>query len=440
MSPETNKEALYDLILQNGYTLSSLKHRKQTQILITQDKIEKIIEGPLPNHIKGKKTIQCHNKLIHPGLINSHTHAGMSLFRGYGDDLPLKEWLEDKIWPSEAKLTEEICYWGNRLAIAEMIKTGTTCFNDMYFFPHISAKAAKDAGVRAQVAAPIIKFMPEPPFKKIVEDNFNRFQKGEYGPQVKISLGPHAPYSVSFEDLQWSAHFAKTNDLPIHIHMAENEWEIAQCKDENKGLTPIRLLEETGILECSTILAHSIWLDEEDLVILQGKKVSAVHCPVSNMKLTSGGKSAQAFPYHLMKKMNINMAIGTDGQCSNNNLNLFEEMKFASLLAKHSSGDPTALNASEVLEMATVNGAKALGYDNLGQVKENYLADLIIMDLNELSMVPLHQIHSNLIYSMPADAIETVICAGNIVMENKIIPEIEEIKKRVTHYAQEICQ
>jgi 5-methylthioadenosine/S-adenosylhomocysteine deaminase len=397
---------------------------KKTDIFIGGNKIERISRNlnlKADEKIDGKG-----EKAILPGLINCHTHSAMTLFRGYGDDLPLKEWLEKKIWPLEAKLTDEDVYWGTKLAILEMIKTGTTCFNDMYWCGEAIIEAVKEMSLRAVIGPLVIDFS-----KKGSKENFERIHrnfKSEKLNLIKLAVAPHSLYAVSRENLIWAKNFVKKDNLLLHIHISETEKEVKDCLKKYR-MRPVEYLERIGFLSKNCILAHSIWLSEKEIKILAKRKPNVVYNPCSNLKLATG----EIFPYKKLKEKNINVCLGTDGAASNNNLDLFEEMKFGSLLQKHKEKDPTIAKAKEVLNWATINGAKALKI-NSGKIEERKLADIILIDLNKVSFVPGYNLISDLVYSASGDCVSDVICNGKILMRDKEIEGekkiVREIRKR----------
>lgn len=405
---------------------------KKADIVIEENKIKTIGKNL---NIKTEEKIDGRGeKAILPGLINCHTHSAMILFRGYADDLSLRDWLEKKIWPLESKLTEEDVYWGVKLACLEMIKTGTTCFNDMYWHfehPEITISAIKEIGLRAVVAFTMFDAVAEGT-KEIVQRLYNKF-KDRHSKLITFSLGPHSIYTVSKENLIWARNFAEKDNLTLHIHLSETEKEVKDCLRKYK-LRPVEYLDKIGFLNKNTILAHSIWLSDKEIKILEKRKCSVVYCPCSNMKLASG-----IFPYKKIKKQKINICLGTDGAASNNNLDLFEEMKFASLLQKTNEKDPTVAPANEIFEVATENGTKALKI-NAGEIKEGKLADLILIDLNQVCLTPKYNIISDLVHSCNGNCVSDVICDGKILMRDRWLEEEKEIIKKSKEIAKNLLK
>ena len=323
---------------------------RKKDVFIEGSKIKKI--GSNLN-LKAKEKIDGKGeKALLPGLINCHTHAAMSLFRGYGDDLSLKEWLEKKIWPLESKLTPDDIYWGTKLAILEMIKTGTTCFNDMYWMSEFSAQAAEEMGIKAKIGLVMLDFLPIGRKENILK-HWQFFKKKKFK-AVSFSIAPHSIYTVSRENLIWASKFAKKNNLILHTHISETEKEVKDCRKKWK-MKPIEYLDKIGLLSNRTVLAHGIWLSDREIRILSKKKCSVVYNPCSNLKLASG-----IMPYKKLKENKVNICLGTDGSASNNNLDMFEEMKVGALIQKYREQDPAICSAQEIFRSATSNGAEAL--------------------------------------------------------------------------------
>jgi 5-methylthioadenosine/S-adenosylhomocysteine deaminase len=360
--------------------------------------------------------IDGHQKAVFPGFVNAHSHAAMTLFRGFAEDLPLERWLNEKIWPAEAKHTDETVYWGTKLACLEMIETGTTCVNDMYFRPKQVYQAFFEMGLRAFVTDSIFDFFDSEKAekaKRMTEENLVLAQS--FDSTVRYSIAPHAIYSVSADLFKWSADFAKANGLIMHTHLAESRVEY-ENSIKNFGLSPVKYLHKLGVLSPNLSLAHVVWVDDEDIQILADHDVKVVHNPQSNLKIASGYQ----FKYEEMKQRGVTVCLGMDGCASSNNLDMTEAMKLASILQKAWRFDPTVLSEREVLDMATVNGAKALGI-NAGVVKEGYLADLMLVDLNQTAFTPNHDTIANLVFAANGSTVDTVICNGKILMQNRTI-------------------
>ncbi len=389
-------------------------------LIIENNKILEISEGKPPT-IHFDKVIEGCNKVLLPGLINTHTHLAMTLFRGYADDLPLMEWLENKIWPLEDKLTAADVYWGTMLAIAEMIRSGTTSFADMYFFMEEVALAVQNSGVRGVLSRGLIGNGPNG--EQSLQENVELIKKWNHQAEGRITVwfGPHAPYTCSPDYLSRVADLAKEMNVGIHIHLAETKHEYDSIS-EQFGKSPIALAEETGLFGCHVLAAHCVHLNARDFEILRKHNVKIAHNPESNMKLGSGIASVKE-----MLECGLTVSLGTDGASSNNNLDLLQEMRTAAFLQKVANLDPTALPAYQVLEMATINGARALGQEELiGSLAPGKQADMIIMDISKPHMVPCHDVVANIVYSAQAADVETVIVNGEVLMEARIIKSFDE--------------
>ena len=371
-----------------------------------------------------------------PSLINAHTHTAMTLFRGFGDDMPLQQWLEEKIWPREAELDHEMVYWGSRLAILEMIQTGTTFFNDMYWEFDAICEAVRDSGIRAMVSGVFIdQFDPEMA-KKQRNQNKRLFERTSRLPdRVQFALGPHSIYTVSPESLRWVGEFSQKHNLPVHIHLCETKEEVENCR-EQQGMTPVEYLDELDVLHDNLIAAHAIWLTDHDIEILAERGVSIIYNPISNLKLTSGDD----FAYSKLKNAGIPICLGTDGVASNNSYNLWEEIKMASLIQKNRQDDATALPAHEAFNLATSSAARIFDL-NCGRIEETARADFLMVreDHPSLAMSDIHDEFSHLAYTLSPDAIETVICDGEILMNNDEIEDKQEILDKARQYARKLC-
>lgn len=393
---------------------------KQQDVLIEGNRVARISDSITP---RGDETlIDATGKAIIPGMINTHTHAAMTLLRGYGDDLPLMTWLQDYIWPVEDQMTKEDVYIGAKLACLEMIKTGTTCFLDMYMHPLECARAVEETGLRAVLSYTLFdQGNPERAAldRKRSAEYLEAFSK--LSDRVQFNLGPHAIYTVSAEQLQFCHRFAQEHDLSIHLHLSETKGEVEECVRLH-GTTPVRYLERIGILSPRLILAHVIWVDDEELDLLAKYNVKVVHNPASNMKLASG----YAFRYEEMKNRGISVGVGTDGCSSSNNLDMFAAMRLASYLGKVWRFDSTAVNAPDIYASATKIGADILGID-AGVIAEGKLADLCLIDLQRPEMVPVHDLTSNLVYSASGSFVDTTIVDGRILMLGGKVEGEEEI-------------
>ncbi|WP_102400056.1 amidohydrolase [Haloimpatiens massiliensis] len=376
------------------------------------------------------KVINGENYCVMPGLVNAHTHAAMTLLRGYGEGLPLMQWLNHKIWPMEAKFKEEHIKVGTQLACIEMLRSGTTTFNDMYFMQEQVLEVVKDMNMRAVLGLPIIGEAWENQLNTSLEI-MQKIDKEE-NVSFKMMFAPHSPYTLSYDALKSIGQMAKEKDKGIHIHVSETEDEVNIIR-EKYNKTTCELLDEVGILQSPVVAAHCVHLTKDDMDILQKAGVSPVYNPQSNMKLASG-----TAPVGEMLKMEINVCLGTDGTSSNNNLNMFEEMETAAFLQKLKYNDATKLSSKTVLKMATYNGAKALGFKDLGMIKEGFKCDLIMLDLNRPNMVPIYDMHSNLVFSANGSEVQYVIVNGNILMEKGEFLNIDE--EKIIYESNKLCK
>lgn len=408
---------------------------KVTDIYIEKNLIKRIVpvEEEVVSDFADKAEIVIdgqRRKAVIPGLMNMHTHAAMTLFRGFGDDMPLMPWLEEKIWPNEAKLTYDDVYWGAKLACVEMLRSGTTTFFDMYHELDATAQAVEEMGLRAVLAeACFDHFKPELAARS-KQQIIKRFSgESPYSERIIHALGPHAIYTVSGELLQWTSDFAKENEILIHLHLAETEGEMERCR-ERFGMTPVRYLHKLGILSPRMVLAHVLYLDEEEIRMLADSGAKVVHNPASNMKLASGYR----FKYKEMRDAGVTVGLGTDGCASSNNLDMIEAMKLASLLGKAWRKDPIALPCDEMLYAATEAGAEIIGV-NTGRIAEGCLADLCLIDLNLPAFTPNFHFVSNLVFAANGSCVDTVVCDGRIVMRDKKVPEEDEIMENAARAA-----
>lgn len=364
------------------------------------------------------------NHIIMPGLVNCHTHTPMNLFRGLADDLELMDWLEKHIWPAEGKwVNDNFVYDGSQLAIAEMIRGGTTCFNDMYFFMPDTAKAAEEAGIRAHVGMTIIDVPTA--WAKTTEEYFAKavafYEQFKDSKLVTPTLAPHSPYTVSLDNLERVQKLAHDYHLKINIHLQEAPSEIARSLELHKK-RPLQRLNDIGMVNKDLIAIHMTQIDADDLAILEKHKPSIVHCPESNMKLVSG-----CCPVELLQNIGINVALGTDGAASNNDLDMFGEMRTAAFLGKVTADDPKAVSAEDVIRMATINGAKALGMENVtGTITSGKYADFIAIDMNQIETQPLYHPVSQIVYATPRNQVSDVWVAGKQLMKDRKLLTLDE--------------
>ncbi len=366
--------------------------------------------------------IDADGKIVMPGLINCHTHSPMSVYRGLADDTSLFEWLNNHIWPIEREfINEENIATGSELAVAEMIMSGTTTFNDMYFHSGITEKIADRCGIRSVLGEAVID-IPVPIYK-ISEDHWEKKALAKKSKSLsKPALVPHSPYSCSKEMLKRIRLFSKRNRIPVHTHISETRSEFDKILKET-GKTPVEYLDRIKFLDRDTIAVHCVVLTDKDISILAKRKVRIVHCPQSNLKLGSGVARIKD-----MMNAGLLIGLGTDGPASNNTLDMFSEMKTASLLQKGVNADPLLLPAKQVFEMATINGAKILGIDHItGSLEEGKKADIVIVDAESVHMTPMYDPYSHIVYSAKGSDVETVIVNGKILMKDRKLTTIDEI-------------
>ena len=377
------------------------------------------------NSVKADKIIDGTDKVLLPAFYNLHTHAAMTLLRGYCEDLPLMPWLEN-IWKKEATLTGEDIYNGTRLAVLEMIKSGTVFFADMYWFHKDILRAVEDMGIRCNIGVTFMDSLGQ----KAIQDNFSFLDEySKYDNDlITFAPAPHAIYTCNGDLYKRCFENAEKNNLFMQTHLAETITEVSDCKKAHKGMTPVEYLDDLGVLNGRVIAAHCVHITDKDAKILANRQVTAVHNPCSNMKLSSG-----AFNMPLAKRSGMKIALGTDGCSSNNNLSMTEEMKTAALLAKVSYNSADVLTAKEVFDMATVNGAEAYGI-NAGRIEEGAEADCILVDLNNEKMIPAWNNIYNMVYSADSSCIDTVICKGRVLMEHHCVDNEQEIKAKARKY------
>lgn len=369
---------------------------------------------------RAERVIDGRDLLLMPGLVNTHGHAAMSLLRGYADDLPLQEWLEKKIWPVEENLDGDDIYWGTLLAIAEMLKGGTTTFTDMYFFMERAAEAAEESKIRAVLSRGLIGLDGggDQALQEAVA--FQRNWHGAASGRISVNYGPHAPYTCPPEFLRKVMDEADKTESALQVHIAETAGEVADCR-RDYGCTPVKHLHRLGLFERRVIAAHCVHLTEEDIRILGEEGVGVAHNPGSNLKLGSG-----IAPVAQLLDAGVPVGLGTDGASSNNNLDLLEEMRLATLLAKGSNLSPTLIPARKALQMATVNGAGLLGLADVGILKEGFKADLAALNLRAPQAVPLYDPHSHVVYAAAAADIRFVMVDGEILVDEGRLTGLDE--------------
>ena len=398
-----------------------LHENKNVDILINKGRFAKIAPALSLFAESAGMVIDGSDKAILPAFYNLHTHAAMSLLRGLGDDKELFHWLSEDIWPREAKFDDEIIYWGTKLAMLEMIRSGTVAFSDMYFEQKAIMQAVCDMGLRAAVSFVQMDFFEQEKTEAKKADTA-KFLALENPCPERISkvMAVHAVYTVSEELIRFAVQTAEENNMFLHIHACETRKEVEDCIAAH-GCSPIEYLEKLGALSPRTILAHAVHLSDIDIDIILKHGVKLCTNPASNLKLCSG-----AFMFKKLWDKGAFITLGTDGSASNNNVSMLDEMKLAALSAKLQSGDPTAAAAEQVFQAATRNGAEALGID-AGVIAEGKLADCILVDLNNTLLVPNYNLISNMVYSADSSVIDTVLCNGRILMQNKKIDGETEI-------------
>ncbi len=434
--PADKKQA--DILILNGLILTLDKDFPQIDpggAAIRAGKIEAV--GPsslIASGYTAPKVLDVPGCVVLPGLVNSHTHASMTLFRGLADDLPLMDWLQKYIFPAEGRLTEHWVYWGAMLACAEMILSGTTTFCDMYLFEHKVAEAAKTAGMRALVGEVLYDF-PSPcygPIENGLRHTESLIRRWQNDSLIRVAVEPHALYTCSPDLLKKCRAIASENRVRLIVHLSETETEVKQIYDQY-GKRPVSHLANLGLLGPDLIADHCVALDERDMTLLSENDVKVVHNPESNMKLASG-----IAPVSKLLEMGATVALGTDGCASNNNLDMFGEMDTCAKLHKAATLDPTVLSAETVLRMATVNGAATLGWgDDLGRIAPGQLADLIVVDFAKPHLTPMYNPVSHLVYAAGAADVRHSIINGRLVMEDRrlLTLDIEEIFGHVREFA-----
>ncbi len=376
---------------------------------------------------EGDTVIDARGMVMVPGMVNAHTHAAMTLFRSYGDDLPLMTWLQTRIWPAEARLEPEDVYWGTRLACLEMIRSGTTCFADMYWHAPEVARAAHDSGMRAIVAPALFDGGPaegSADAAAALRDTAEEFLDAMAGADDRITpfLGPHAVYTVSVKSLEWIGEIAADRGLGVHIHLSETREEVERC-EEATGLRPPALLDRCGLLGPSTILAHGCWLEPDELALVAERGGTVVAVPASNLKLATG----RTLPYEAARCAGIAIGLGTDGVASNNSLDLFSDVKLLALMSKFNSDDPSVLPASDALAVARGQRSALLGGREL---EVGAPADFLLLRTDVPEMFP-GKLDANLAYGSSGSVVDTTVVAGEVLMSGRRLAGSEEVIDQV---------
>ena len=384
--------------------------------------------GPEVTPAPGDEAIDAGGAHLVPPLVNGHTHAAMTLFPGSGGDLPLMPWLEEKIWPVEAKLDDEDVYWGARLACAEMLRGGTTRFWDMYWHPGATARAVADSGIRAAIGAPLFDLHSSPEQLREAAHRGLEVLSG-YGPEITPALAPHAIYTVSEESLRWIGELGAERDLPVQIHLSETEKEVQDCLAEH-GERPAFYLDRLGLLNERTVLAHGVWLDPDELALVAERGATVVANPVANMKLAVGG----VFPYPAARTARGAGGLGTDGAGSNHSLGPLADLKVFALTQKHAAADPTAIDAAEAWAVASGARAPRLGATAL---EPGAPADFLLLDPGAPEL-GIGDLTADLVYAAAGGVVETAGVAGRVLMRRGEVPELEEIVARAAERAERL--
>jgi 5-methylthioadenosine/S-adenosylhomocysteine deaminase len=443
LPPAASAKDKVDLLVAGGTVVTMDGQRRIIEggaVAIRGDSI--VAVGPraeIENRFEATQTIDARGALVLPGLINGHAHAAMSLFRGLADDLALDEWLQKYIFPAEARnVTPDFVEWGTKLGVLEMLRGGITTYADMYYFEDVVARVTKEAGMRGVLGETIIDFPA--PDNKTLDQTFAYTQKyldhWKGDPLIIAAVAPHSIYTCSEKTLQDAAALARRNGAPILIHIAEAQFELEQSRAKH-GATPVAYLERAGFLGPDVVGAHCVWVDQADIATLAHFNVGCIHNPSSNMKTAAG-----VMPVPEMLAAGEPIGLATDGAASNNNQDLFEEMDLAAKLQKVARMDPRVLPAKQVVEMATINGARALHLEKIiGSLETGKKADLILVDTGAPHATPMYDVYSELVYALKASDVRTVVIAGKIVMrdrqmltldEKEILAKAEEYKKKIT--------
>lgn len=368
------------------------------------------------------EVVDCAGKAAFPAFINMHTHAGMALMKGIGEDMAFHEWL-DKIWQVEENIDDEYVYCATKAACLEMIKTGTTTFNDQYWHMPMAYKAAMETGMRPALSYVVLDKNDPEESERQKEQCRQMFEMTkEWDSKAQLLISIHAIYSVREPMMLWAVDFAREHGLKIHIHISETRKEVEDCMREHDGMSPVEYLDSLGVLGPDVIAAHTLWLSDNDVRILGERGVTCVHNINSNLKLASGYR----FRYNELKEAGANVCIGTDGCGSSNNLDLLEAMKTAAIVQKAWRDDPTAMPLEDLSAMAGVNAAKALGL-KAGRVEAGYLADILIVDIDNYQFLSPAKFLANLVYSAHSDCVDSVICDGKFIMRGRVVPGEEQI-------------
>lgn len=425
------------ILIKNSTILTQNDSRRRIKgdLYIDDHMIVECSEKPL--FLEAEYKIDGTNRLVLPGLINTHTHIPMTLFRGYGDDMLLQDWLAQRIWPVEAKLDKKAVEIGTQLGLLEMISSGTTSYLDMYFFEETIAKVTEKAGMRGFLGFALIDFdTPEYEAAELIPQCEQFIRRWKNNPLISPVVAPHSTYSCNPETLQNALEVATRHHIPLHTHCSETRDEVYDV-EKKYGERPVEQLKKHGLLQKHTILAHCGWITKNEILDMKNAGVSVAHCPVSNMKIASGGFT----PVPELLDAKVPVGLGTDGAASNNTLDMFETMKFCALVHKNHRWDPTILPAQTVLDLATLGGATTLGVlHSLGSLEEGKTADLIIIDMKKPHLTPLHDPVSHLVYAVRGTDVCTTIVGGRPLMLEKefLTIDVEETLEQSKKIALEL--
>ena len=425
------------ILFKNVYLPESYGYGRSTVNILTEGEKIVYIGKNLPKIIT-ERTVEGNGNLVIPAFYNAHCHSAMTLFRGYGDDLPLGRWLDERILPAEERLNDERVYYGSMLAIAEMLRNGVVSFSDMYFFLDATAKAVDESGIKANLSRSIVSFDPDIDLQndsRIAEsvEVYKRWHNTANG-RIKIDMSLHAEYTNVEKCCRYIGELARELGVGIQLHASETASEHQRCI-ERHGVTPIKFFEDTGVLDVPVTAAHCVWVDDDDIRIMKSHGVTVAHNPVSNLKLASG-----IMPYRKMKEAGLNIALGTDGAASNNSLSILRELQFAALIHKGEELDPTVTRAAEVIDMATRNGALSQGRADCGKISVGNRADMLLIDIDSIGNIPSYDFESTVCYSASESDILMTVCDGRILYENGTYNSIDEerlryeAKRVISHY------
>ncbi len=417
------------------YLENAMLERAPAWVFIREGVIETVSREKPAAPPEADRVIDATGLHLSPSFKNGHTHAAMTLFRGWGDDLPLMEWLQTRIWPAEARMTDEHVYRGTRLALLEMIRSGSTYLNDMYWHAASVERAVEEMGLRAHVGSVFIDLgdaATERRFRASVEHDLERI--GDIHPRIRRSVAPHAIYSVSPKNLEWLGEQARKHGLMLHTHLSETLDEVEGCLAAH-GVRPAVLLDRLGLMADNLVVAHGVYLEPDELAILGEAGATVVTNPTANLKLATGG----IFDYPGARAAGVRVVLGTDGAGSNNNLDLLEEMKIAALVQKHRAKDATVLPAREAFTLGTTNPSEAFDLGS-GRVEEGEPADLVLLDLSEPWAQPGHDLISDLVYAAHGCVVHTTICDGAVLMHDHVVEVVDqdEVMREAREAAREL--